>query len=55
MTKRNILLLLLLPIVLAGCALRGKGHATAYDYSDYEAYDQHLGASSSYGDAGDLQ
>jgi len=27
---------------LAGCAFRQKGHATAYDYSDYESYDQRL-------------
>ncbi len=49
MTKR-LLLLILIPVLAAGCALKGRppGGASAYDYSDYETYDQPHGAAPSY-------
>lgn len=48
-TKR-LLLILLLPVLAAGCALKGRapGSFSSYDYSDYETYDQPHGASPSW-------
>jgi hypothetical protein len=48
-TKR-LLLLILVPVLAAGCALKGRarGGASAYDYSEYETYDQPHGAAPTY-------